>query len=182
MIEIEKQISQVLSKYPELHQHSLRVFFLTYTVLNNLPEDYLDKQKERNLLVVALLHDIGKGLWPHDWFVLPRREIQESVWLAMQMHPLVGSEFLKSINFDFDDVLEIISEHHEKTDGSGYPNGLEPSREALVLSACDMLAAVTEEKAYRKAMEMKNALPEIQQQIVPEIYEALEKTIKKGGK
>lgn len=155
MIRIEKQIAQVLSKYPELHQHSLRVLLLTYTVLNNLPEDYLNRQKERNLLVAALFHDIGKGLWPHDWFVLPRREIQESAWLAMQMHPLVGSEFLKSINFDFDDVLEIISEHHEKVDGSGYPNGLEPSREALVLSACDMLAAVTEEKAYRKAMEMK---------------------------
>lgn len=177
---IEKQITQVLSKYPELHQHSLRVFLLTYTVLNNLPEDYLDKQKERNLLVAALLHDIGKGLWPHDWFVLPRREIQESAWLAMQMHPLVGSEFLKSINFNFDDVLEIISEHHEKADGSGYPNGSEPSREALVLSACDILAAVTEEKAYRKAMEMKKALPEIQHQIVPEVYQALQKTIKEG--
>ena len=132
MVEIERQITQVLSKYPELHQHSLRVFLLTYTVLNNLPADYLDKQKERNLLVAALLHDIGKGLWPHDWFVLPRREIQENAWLAMQMHPLVGSEFLKSINFNFDDVLEIISEHHEKVDGAGYPNGSEPSRSLKV--------------------------------------------------
>lgn len=43
-----------------------------------------------------------------------------------------------------------------------------------------MLAAVTEEKAYRKAMEMKNALPEIQQQIVPEIYEVLQEIIKEG--
>lgn len=131
-------------------------------------------------MVAALLHDIGKGLWPYDWFVLPRREIQESAWLAMQMHPSVGSEFLKSINFNFDDVSEIISEHHEKVDGSGYPNGLEPSKEALVLSACDMLAAITEEKAYRKAMEIQNALPEIKSQIVPEVYQALQEIIKEG--
>lgn len=156
------------------------MFLLTYTVLNNLPEDYLEKQEERNLLVAALLHDIGKGLWPYDWFVLPRRKLQESAWLAMQMHPLVGSEFLKSINFNFDDVLEIISEHHEKLDGSGYPNGLEPSRETLVLSACDMLAAITEEKVYRQAMEIQNALPVIKSQIVPEVYQALQEIIKEG--
>lgn len=178
---IEKQITQAITKYPEVHQHSLKVFLLTYAVLNNLPKSYLDKERERNLLVAALLHDIGKGLWPNDWFTLPRREIQETSWLAMQMHPLVGSEFLKSINFNFDDVLDIIAQHHEKPDGFGYPNGVEPPKEALVLSACDMLAAITEEKSYRKAMPIDQALSEIKSQILPEIYQALQKTVE-GGK
>lgn len=151
---------------------------LTYAVLNKLPENYFNKEEERNLLVAALLHDIGKGLWPHDWFVLPRRELKESAWQAMQMHPLVGSEFLKSVNFNIDEVLEIISQHHERLDGNGYPNGVVPNKQALVLSACDMLAAITEERKYRQAMDIRTALNKIQTCTEPEIYYALAQVAK----
>lgn len=153
---------KALEKYPEVHRHSLRVFFLCYGVLSHLPEDYLSPQEQRDVMVGALLHDIGKSLWPREWLTLPIRELPPSAWEAMKMHPVNGSDLLQNLCFRFPDVLDIIAEHHEKSSGDGYPSGTYPGKATQVLSACDMLAAATEPRAYRKEKTPEQALEELQ--------------------
>lgn len=155
------------------------MFLLVFHVLKQLPDDYLTKEQERNLLAASLLHDIGKSMWPEDWFTAPRKDIKESTWLAMQMHPLLGEEFLHQIGFDAGPVLKIIAQHHEKQDGSGYPNGDVPSREAAVLSACDMFSAMTEDRGYRQALDTEIALQVLQNEADGVIFNAIIKAIKK---
>lgn len=174
------EISKALNKYPEIQGHSIRVFLFVFHALKQLPEDYLTKDQERNLLVAALFHDIGKSLWPSDWLTAPRKDIKESVWLAMQMHPVLGGEFLQQLGFEVEPVLKIIIQHHEKQDGNGYPNGDIPCREAVILSACDMFSAMTEDREYRKAIETELALKILEEEIDKVVFDAISKATKKG--
>ena len=151
----------------------MKVFLLAYHLLDKLPENYFTREQERNILVAALFHDIGKGTWPQEWLTAPRGELKEKVWASMQMHPIIGSEILEGLGFEPKPVLEIIIQHHEKLNGSGYPDGITPNQEAMFLSTCDMLAAATEDRQYRKAMSINEALKELKEQIDPPVYQAI---------
>lgn len=151
----------------------MKVFLLAYHLLDKLPDDYFTREQEKNILVAALFHDIGKGMWPQEWLTAPRRELKEKVWTSMQMHPIIGSELLQGLGFESQSVLDIIIQHHEKLNGSGYPDGIIPNKEALFLSTCDMLAAATEDRQYRKALSFNEALKELKEQIDPSVYQAI---------
>lgn len=131
-------------------------------------------------MVAALFHDIGKSLWPTEWFTAARKEIKENTWLSMQMHPLIGGEYLQQMGFEEDPVLKIIFQHHEKADGSGYPSGEKPCREAEILAACDIFSAMTEDREYRKAIETEIVLKVLKDETDETIFDAILKTLKGG--
>ena len=112
----------------------------------------------------ALLHDIGKLAVPEYIISKPGR-LTPDEFEKMKIHPIVGSEILERVNFPYP-VVPIVRAHHEKYDGTGYPDGLKGEEipiGARILSAVDCLRdALASERQYRQAM----SLPEEAIQVV----------------
>jgi putative nucleotidyltransferase with HDIG domain len=110
----------------------------------------------------AKLHDIGKVAMPDDILFKPG-PLTEAEWSVMQRHPLIAAEMLKPISY-LDPALPIPRHHHEKWDGSGYPDGL--TGESIPLAArlfafADVYDALTSDRPYRRAWLKKDALDHI---------------------
>lgn len=111
----------------------------------------------------AILHDIGKIAT--DLSILNKSgflTIEE--FEVVKEHPLVGSQILDPISF-LEEVKAIIAEHHERYDGKGYPlgkKGEDISLESRIIAICDAFDAMTSDRPYRKALDMNNALDEIE--------------------
>ncbi len=140
---------EIAKKLEYILPHSLHVFCVAYQVVSELPPGMLSQQEERDLLMAALLHDIGKSLWPDNWHVDPKYKLGTHTITVMQAHPLVGANMAYEAGVP-ESVVNIIRQHHERPGGKGYPYKVEPSLPALVLAACDVYAAATENRAYRK--------------------------------
>jgi putative nucleotidyltransferase with HDIG domain len=110
----------------------------------------------------ATLHDIGKVAMPDDILFKPGPLTGEE-WVIMRSHPLIAAEMLKPISY-LDPALPIPRFHHEKWDGSGYPDGL--AGESIPLAArlfafADVYDALTSDRPYRGAWSQADALEHI---------------------
>jgi putative nucleotidyltransferase with HDIG domain len=110
----------------------------------------------------GVLHDIGKMAVPVEVLVKPGRLTAMEMAL-IQRHPEAGYEILKGIDFPWP-VGQATLQHHERLDGSGYPQGLKGDRiifEARILAVADVVDAMTHHRPYRPAFSMQDALEEI---------------------
>lgn len=146
----EAGIASLLSSHPEILPHSIRVFGLVKHVVDRLPENTLSSSQVGDLLMAALLHDLGKAFWKDAWFQKFRHAITEREWKMMNMHPSQAVNSLEDWDLVNGRVLRIIAQHHERPGGRGYPNGIEPDLLVTILAACDVYAACTERRPYRK--------------------------------
>lgn len=118
----------------------------------------------------ALLHDIGKIAIPDEVLNKPG-QLTDAEFMAMKQHTVLGGEMLANADKQFRDQLgresylalaqSIALHHHEKWDGSGYPNGLrgeEIPLAARITALCDVYDAVTSERAYKKAWTHQEAV------------------------
>ncbi len=106
----------------------------------------------------GIVHDLGKVGVP-DSILLKPGPLTPEEWLVMKQHPIVGESICKPLK-SFSDVLPIIRHHHEKCDGSGYPDGLRKDEipvTARVLATVDVFDALTTERPYRKALSPQEA-------------------------
>lgn len=123
----------------------------------------LSQETIDGLLVAAKLHDIGKFGIPSDLLNKPYR-LNTAEFQLVKAHPQAGYEILKSINFPWD-VPRFVLEHHERLDGSGYPNGLTReniSQEAKILAIADTVEAMSSHRPYRPALGVDAALAELE--------------------
>lgn len=107
----------------------------------------------------ALLHDIGKLAVPEYIISKPGR-LTADEFEKMKIHPIVGAEILERVNFPYP-VVPIVRAHHERFDGTGYPDGLKGEEipiGARILSAVDCLDALTSDRQYRKALPLEEAV------------------------
>jgi putative two-component system response regulator len=107
----------------------------------------------------GIVHDIGKIAVPES-ILLKRGPLNEQEWLIMREHPVVGERICAPLK-SFRLVLPIIRSHHEKFDGSGYPDGLhgeEIPLTARVMQLSDVYDALTTERPYRKPLPRADAL------------------------
>ena len=107
----------------------------------------------------ALLHDIGKLAVPEYIISKPGR-LTPDEFEKMKIHPIVGAEILERVNFPYP-VVPIVRAHHEKYDGTGYPDGLKGDEipiGARILSAVDCLDALASDRQYRKALPLDEAI------------------------
>jgi putative nucleotidyltransferase with HDIG domain len=159
--------------------HSLHAFFTAYHVVSELPAGMLSRQEERDLLLAALLHDIGKSLWPDNWHVDPKYKLGTNALTVMQAHPLAGANMAYEAGIP-ESVVDIIRQHHERPGGKGYPLKVEPSLPALMLAACDVYAAATENRKYRKRpLTHEEALKEVAKFAPPEVVKILARRVQK---
>ena len=113
----------------------------------------------RALVAGALLHDIGKLAVP-EYILNKPGKLTEAEFAKMKIHPTVGGDILKRVNFPYP-VEDIVRFHHEKWDGSGYPKGLRAERIPLVariISVVDFYDATRCDRPYRKGMKREDSL------------------------
>ena len=107
----------------------------------------------------ALLHDIGKLAVP-EYILNKPGKLTEAEFAKMKIHPTVGGDILKRVNFPYP-VEDIVRYHHEKCDGSGYPKGLKGEGIPLVariISVVDFYDATRCDRPYRKGMKREDSL------------------------
>jgi putative nucleotidyltransferase with HDIG domain len=160
---LEETVSSLAStaekRDPYTAGHQERVNRLALAIAKEL--GLPDKQIE-GLHLAALLHDIGKIAVPAEYLAKPT-QLSELEKLVIQHHAEVGYEILKNIHFPWP-VAEIVYQHHENLDGSGYPRGLtdkEIHLEAKILAVADVVEAMSSHRPYRSSLGITAALDEI---------------------
>ncbi len=127
----------------------------------------------------GVLHDIGKVAVP-DSILLKEGPLTEDEWTVVREHPVMGEHICRPIR-SFAPVLPIIRHHHEKFDGSGYPDGLSGGHipiTARVLQVADVFDALTTHRPYRPAMSHEQAFETMREEVGrgwwdPDVFAAL---------
>lgn len=115
------------------------------------------------LRLAGLIHDIGKVRVPSEILTNPDG-LSEAEFTMIKMHPVIGYEILKTIDLPWP-IAQIVYQHHERLDGSGYPRGLSGDDiilEARILAVADVVEAISSHRPYRPARGIDRALDEIQ--------------------
>jgi putative nucleotidyltransferase with HDIG domain len=111
------------------------------------------------LRAAALLHDIGKLAVP-EYIIAKPGKLTPEEFARMKTHTVVGAEIVDRMRFPFE-VASLVRGHHEKWDGSGYPDGLAGEQipiGARILAAVDCLDALASDRSYRRAMTLNAAI------------------------
>ena len=138
----------------------------------------LDESELTTIRLGAYLHDVGKIRIPHEILNKPGRLTQEEREIMAQ-HPVYGVELLASVEFPWD-IKPIIRWHHEKYDGTGYPDRLrgdEIPLHAQIICIADVYDAMTTTRSYRAAMTREQAMAEMRSCRSwwrPDVFEAFE--------
>lgn len=112
--------------------------------------------------IIGVVHDIGKIAVPGDILTKPGRLSNEELDI-IKTHPQVAYDVLKNLEFPWP-VAETILQHHERLDGSGYPNGISGEDiilEARILCVADVVESMVSHRPYRQALGMEEAIQEI---------------------
>lgn len=139
--------------------HQRRVAKLATVIASEMG---LSGSQIQGLRMACVLHDIGKIHVPAEILSSPSR-LSVAEFEIIKLHPQTGWEILKGIDFPWP-VAEIIYQHHEKQDGTGYPRGLKGDEillEARILSVADVVEAMTSHRPYRPGFGLLPALQEI---------------------
>jgi HD-GYP domain-containing protein (c-di-GMP phosphodiesterase class II) len=167
----------------ETEEHAQRIAQLCKTigVHMGLAHDDIDK-----LHLLSMLHDIGK-VGVSDRILKKPDKLTEEEWREMRKHPEIGYRIAMSSS-DFAPVAEYILAHHERWDGTGYPNGMAGETIPLlsrILAVADAYDAMTQDRVYHKAIAQKDALAEIQQnagtQFDPNVVEVFLRIMEEEG-
>ena len=160
-IDTVKSLSQAVeAKDPYTNGHSIRVGEYACGLAERLG---LSPKRMENLKIAAILHDIGKIGVEESILNKPGR-LTEDEFDKIKQHPEIGVKIIKDIDF-LKDVSRIILSHHERYDGTGYPEGRKIENivlESQILSLADVFDALTSERPYRNAMTVEEAIEVIE--------------------
>lgn len=119
---------------------------------------------ERSVYLASLLHDLGKFYIPAQILNKPGR-LTEIEYSLIKTHPSLGYQILKKIDFPWP-IADIVLQHHEKINGSGYPYGIKGDDimiEAKILCVADVIESISSHRPYRPALGLDSALFEIKE-------------------
>jgi PAS domain S-box-containing protein len=159
---VSAMVTAMEMRDPYTAGHENRTADIAYAIGKEMgwPEDRL-----QGLRMAAMVHDIGKISIPSEILNKPARLSAEEFALVKK-HPESSYAILKDIPFAWP-IADIVHQHHEKLDGSGYPQGLKGDQilpEARVLTVADIVEAMAAARPYRKGLGLKVALAEIESQ------------------
>ena len=144
------------------------------------------EEEVRVTRIAGIIHDIGKIYVPADILSRPGR-LSDLEFSIIKMHAQYGYDILKTIDFPWP-IAQVVLQHHEKLDGSGYPNRLKGTDILLyarILTVADVVEAMASHRPYRSALGIDRALEEISQNkgklYDPEVVDACLKLITVKG-
>lgn len=156
-IDTVKSLSQAVeAKDPYTNGHSMRVGRYSCRLAERLG---LSEKRIENLRIAAELHDIGKIGIEEGILNKPGR-LTDDEYDRIKQHPEIGVKIIKDISF-LKEASKIILNHHERYDGTGYPEGRSSEEillESQILSLADVFDALTSERPYRSAMTVEEAI------------------------
>src|SRR5579884_653506 len=177
---IEALALAIEAKDHTTHDHLQRVQVYAIEIGRDLG---LDESQIEALRAAALLHDIGKLAVPEHIISKPGRLTREE-FDKMKIHPVVGAEILERVKFPYP-VTPIVRAHHEKWNGSGYPDGLKGEEipiGARILAAVDCLDALASDRQYRRALPLDEAMQRVSAEsgisFDPKVVEILQRRYK----
>jgi putative nucleotidyltransferase with HDIG domain len=153
--------SAVDARDPYTAGHQQRVSHLAVAIGRRLG---LERDRLEGLRLGALVHDIGKLTIPTD-LLLKRGALEGNERQRIEGHPRAGYNIVKDINFRWP-VAEMVYQHHERLDGTGYPRGLKGEAivlEARIIAVADAVEAITTRRPYREALGIEAALRHIEE-------------------
>jgi diguanylate cyclase (GGDEF)-like protein/putative nucleotidyltransferase with HDIG domain len=174
---IEALALAIEAKDHTTHQHLQRVRIYALEIAKELG---LSESETEALRAAALLHDIGKLAVPEHIINKPGR-LTQAEFEKMKVHPIVGAEILERVAFPYP-VAPIVRSHHERWDGTGYPEGLKGEEipiGARILAVVDCLDALASDRQYRPAMALGAAMAKVSEEagswFDPKVVEILER-------
>jgi len=158
---IHALVLAIRTRNPYTAGHQRRVAQLACAIANEmgLPEEQIE-----GIRMAGLIHDVGKISIPAEILSNPDG-ITEFEYGIIKAHPQIGYDILKGVEFPWP-VGEIVLQHHERLDGSGYPQGLSGDEillEARIIGVADVVDAMSSHQPYRAARGLDKALEEISQ-------------------
>lgn len=162
---VTKEVLETIGKITEIHDpytsgHQRRVGLLAEAIGRDLD---LPDDKVRALKVAGTVHDLGKLYVPTQILSKPA-ELTEIEMSIVRTHPETGRKFLSEIEFSWP-IAEIVDQHHERLDGSGYPNAIKGDdimMEAKIIAVADVVEAMSQYRPYREQYGFKSAFDEIE--------------------
>jgi PAS domain S-box-containing protein len=153
--------STVEMRDPYTAGHQRRATILACAIAEELD---LAEERIEGIRMASLIHDIGKIMVPAEILSKPG-SLTKLQYEIVKMHPSIAYDTLKEIKFP-SPVAEIVSQHHERMDGSGYPHGVKGEEimlEARILAVADVVEAMSSHRPYRPSLGIDKALEEISQ-------------------
>jgi len=180
-IETMSKIIEAKDPYTSGHQH--RVCQLAVPLARELG---LSPDKIEGIRIASLIHDIGKIGLPTEILSKPTK-LTDIEFSLIKGHSQIGYDILKSIDFPYP-VAQIVLQHHERLNGSGYPQGFKDEDillEARIIGLADVVEAMSSFRPYRPALGIDKALEEISKNkdtlYDPEVVDACLKLFKEKG-
>jgi PAS domain S-box-containing protein/putative nucleotidyltransferase with HDIG domain len=157
---IDALVSALERRDPYTAGHQRRVAYLACAIAGEMG---LSKRKIEGIRMAGSVHDIGKIQIPTEILIKPEH-LSDIEFVMIKMHPQVGYDILKNIEFPYP-VARIILQHHERIDGSGYPEGLSGNKillETKILAVADVIEAMSAHRPYRPSLGVPSALEEVE--------------------
>ena len=173
-----EQASMHVTEMADLHLRTIEALALAIDAKDDNTHDHLRRVKVyateigkemhlgssdmQALEAAALLHDIGKLAVP-EYIISKPGKLTPEEFEKMKIHPVVGAEILERVQFPYP-VVPIVRAHHEKWNGSGYPDGLKGEEIPLgarILAVVDCLDALASDRQYRRAFPLHVALEKV---------------------
>lgn len=139
--------------------HQQRVCEVTVAIAHEM---HLSPEQVDGLRFGSMVHDIGKLGIPAELLTVPRK-LKPEEFALVRMHSQIGFDILKDMDYPWP-IQDLVLQHHERLDGSGYPNQLRGSEiclEARVLAVADAVEAMSSHRPYRPGMGVERALEEV---------------------
>jgi putative two-component system response regulator len=157
IIQVISLIIETRDPYTAGHQRGVADLAQAIARKMGLPKDRIE-----GIRVAALVHDLGKISTPAEILAKPTR-LTEMEMSMIRLHPRSGYDILKRVKFPWP-IAQIVLQHHERLNGSGYPEGLlapDILLEAKILAVADVIEAMGSHRPYRPARGIEKALKEI---------------------
>jgi putative nucleotidyltransferase with HDIG domain len=145
----------------------------------------VDEREQDLIHTAALLHDIGKFIFP-DTILLADRKLTDEEWETVKLHPEQGAKLVRRIE-GYGPVADIIISHHERIDGKGYPHGIAGDEIPLgsrIISVADTYDVMTSRDSYRRPVSTEAAIVELRRvagtQLDPVIVECFIEMVESG--
>jgi len=158
---IHVMVLTIESRDPYTAGHQQRVTLLASALAQEMG---LSEKDVEGIKMASLIHDLGKISVPSEILSKPGK-LTDIEFRLVKTHPQAGYEILKNITLPWP-IAQIVLQHHERLDGSGYPLGLKDKEillEAKIIGVADVVEAMASHRPYRPALGIEKALEEISQ-------------------